>query len=56
MKSIIPFILGMFFGIVFQQDIPIINTIDFQGIRTDIMKVFQSYQKQEESHDSRTTI
>lgn len=47
MKSIIPFILGMFFGIVFQHDIPIINSIDFQSIRADIMSVFQSYQKQE---------
>ncbi len=56
MKNIVLFVLGMLFGIVFQQDIPIINTIDFQGIRTDIMKAFQSYQKQEESHDSRTAI
>ena len=48
MKNIIPFILGMFFGIVFQHDIPIINSIDFQGIRADIMGVFKSYQKQEE--------
>ncbi len=47
MKSIIPFILGMLFGIVFQHDIPIINSIDFQSIRSDIMGVFQSYQKQE---------
>ncbi len=46
-NSIIPFILGMFFGIVFQRDIPIINNIDFQSIRADIMGVFQSYQKQE---------
>jgi len=48
MKSIIPFILGMFFGIAFQHDIPIINNIDFQSIRADIMNIFQSYQKQEE--------
>ncbi len=47
MKSIIPFVLGMFFGIVFQHDIPIINSIDFQGIRADIVSVIQSYQKQE---------
>jgi len=47
MKSIIPFIFGMFFGIVFQHDMPIISNIDFQSIRTDIMSVFQSYQKQE---------
>ena len=46
--SIIPFILGMFFGIVFQHDIPIINSIDFQSIRADIVSVFQSYQKQEQ--------
>jgi hypothetical protein len=47
MKSIIPFILGMFFGIVFQHDIPIINNIDFQSIRADILSVFKSYQKEE---------
>ncbi len=47
MKNIIPFILGMLFGIVFQHDIPIINSIDFQSIRADIMGVFKSYQKQE---------
>jgi len=46
-SSIIPFILGMLFGIVFQHDIPIINSIDFQSIRMDIMGIFQSYQKQE---------
>lgn len=48
MKSIIPFILGMFFGIAFQHDIPIINNIDFQSIRADIAGFFQSYQKQEQ--------
>jgi len=48
MKNIIPFILGMFFGIVFQHDIPIINNIDFQSIRADVMGFFQSYQKQEQ--------
>jgi len=48
MKSIIPFILGMFFGIVFQHDIPIINNIDFQSIRTDIVEGIKSYQKPEE--------
>ena len=47
MKNTIPFILGMVFGIIFQHDIPIINSIDFQSIRTDIMGVFKSYQKQE---------
>jgi hypothetical protein len=48
MKSIIPFILGMFFGIVFQHDIPIINNIDFQSIRADIIEGIMSYQKQEQ--------
>ncbi len=47
MKNIILFVSGMLFGIVFQHDIPIINSIDFQSIRADIMSVFQSYQKQE---------
>lgn len=47
MKNTIPFILGMIFGIIFQHDIPIINSIDFQSIRADILGVFQSYQKQE---------
>ena len=46
-NNILPFILGMLCGIVFQHDIPIINSIDFQSIRADIMSVFQSYQKQE---------
>jgi len=46
-SSILPFILGVFFGIVFQHDIPFINNINFQSIRTDIMGFFQSYQKQE---------
>jgi len=48
MKSIVPFILGMLFGIVFQHDIPIVNSIDFQSIRADIVSIFQSYQKPEE--------
>ncbi len=47
-NSILPFILGMFFGIAFQHDIPFINNIDFQSIRSDIMNIFQTYQKQEE--------
>lgn len=45
MRSTAPFILGMFFGIVFQHDIPIIKNIDFQSIRSDIIGAFQSYQK-----------
>jgi hypothetical protein len=47
-SSIIPFIFGMFFGIVFQHDMPIINNIDFQSIRADILSTIQSYQKQEQ--------
>jgi hypothetical protein len=46
-SSILPFVLGMFFGIVFQHDIPIINSIDFQSIRADITGFLKSYQKQE---------
>jgi len=49
MKNIIVFILGMLVGIAFQHDIPIINNIDFQSIRTDVAEFFQSYQKQEQS-------
>ena len=47
-NTIITFILGMLFGIAFQHDIPIINNIDFQSIRADIIGAFQSYQNQEQ--------
>ena len=47
-NSIIPFILGMFVGLVFQHDIPIIKDIDYQSIRNHLIGIVQSYQKQEQ--------
>ena len=48
MKNLLPFILGMFVGLVFQHDIPIIKDIDYQSIRNHLIGIVQSYQKQEE--------
>ena len=48
MKSIIPFALGMFIGLVFKHDIPIIKDIDYQSIRNHLIGIAQSYQKQDQ--------
>ena len=48
MKNLLPFILGIMFGIVFQHDIPIIKDIDDQGIRNHILAIFGSLQGGEE--------
>ena len=47
MKGILPFFFGMFVGLVFQHDIPIIKDIDYQSIRNHLIGIVQSYQKQE---------
>ena len=46
-NNILTFTLGMFLGIVFQHDIPIIKDIDYQSIRNHLIGIVQSYQKQE---------
>ncbi|MHA2401935.1 MAG: hypothetical protein ACXADH_03005 [Candidatus Kariarchaeaceae archaeon] len=48
MNNLLPFILGIVFGIVFQHDIPIIKNIDDQGIRNHILAIFGSLQGGEE--------
>ena len=37
MKSIIPFIIGLFVGAIFQSDIPVIKDIDHKNVRNSVM-------------------
>ena len=41
-NKILLFILGMFLGIVFQDDIPIIKEIDHKSIRSHLVGIFDS--------------
>ena len=41
-NNILTFTLGMFLGIVFQHDIPIVKDIDHQNIRSHLVGIFSS--------------
>jgi len=47
-NSILPFILGMIFGLVFHNDIPIVKDINYQSIRDHLMGIAQEVQGSEE--------
>ena len=45
-NKILLFTLGMFLGIVFQDDIPIIKEIDHKSIRSHLVGIFDSIAKE----------